>query len=188
MSVKEQPVLLTERLVLRPLEPGDAAVVLRVYNSPEIAEGIPWVFGLRLERQVQQWIMHTHHHFAARESAEFGVELEAGGGLIGLAGLDQIAWEDCRADLWFLINVSSWGKGYATEAGRVLLWYGFKRLRLNRIHAHSLVRNAASHRVLAKLGMKEEGLLRQHARIGTQFLDVVAAALLRQDWTDRPRG
>jgi len=36
--------------------------------------------------------------------------------------------------------------------------------------------------------MKEEGLLRQHARMGTQFLDVVAAALLRQDWTDTPRG
>jgi [ribosomal protein S5]-alanine N-acetyltransferase len=68
----------------------------------------------------------------------------------------------------------------------VLLWYGFKRLRLNRIHAHSLVGNAASRRVLAKLGMKEEGLLRQHARIGTQFPDMVTAALLRQDWTDTP--
>ena len=185
--MNDQPVLLTERLVLRPLEPRDAATVLRMYRSREIAGGIYWVFEPRSERRVRQWILQTPDHFAAGESAEFGVELKAGAGLVGLAGLDQIARQDCRADLWFVTAVSSWGKGYATEAGRALLRYGFEDLRLNRIHAHSLARNAASRRVLTKLGMKEEGVLRQHAKIGTRFLDVVIMAVLRQDWTDRPQ-
>jgi RimJ/RimL family protein N-acetyltransferase len=75
-----------------------------------------------------------------------------------------------------------WGKGYATEAGRAALRFGFEHLELNRIWAYHMVRNPASGRVLAKVGMEREGLLRQHVRKNEVFEDVVLMALLRQEW------
>jgi RimJ/RimL family protein N-acetyltransferase len=60
---------------------------------------------------------------------------------------------------------SCWGKGYATEAARAAVQFGFEHLGLNRIWSYHMVRNPASGRVLAtKVGMKREGLLRQHVR------------------------
>ena len=82
----------------------------------------------------------------------------------------------------FWIGVQSWGKGYATEAAGRVIRYAFEELRLNRVYAHHMLRNPASGRVLEKVGMKREGLLRQRVRKWGVFEDVVLLALLRQDW------
>ena len=64
-------------------------------------------------------------------------------------------------------------------------------MKLNRIYARHLASNHASARVLAKLGMVQEGLLRESARKGDAFHEVVMVALLRKEWPpaqklDRP--
>ena len=60
--------------------------------------------------------------------------------------------------------------------------FAFESLGLNRVYAHHMVRNPASGRVLAKLGMQREGLLRQRVRKNDAFEDVVLCALVREDW------
>ena len=99
-----------------------------------------------------------------------------------MIGLDHINPADSVAELWFIMAVPCWGKGYATEAARSVLAFGFQHLGLNRICAYHLVRNLASGRVLAKIGMKREGLLRQGVRKGDVFEDVVLRAALREEW------
>ena len=81
------------------------------------------------------------------------------------------------------IGVEWWGRGYATEAARAILDHGFESLGLNRIYAHHMVRNPASGRVLEKIGMMKEGLLRQPVRKWGKFEDVVVFAILRDDWS-----
>jgi [ribosomal protein S5]-alanine N-acetyltransferase len=76
-----------------------------------------------------------------------------------------------------------WGQGYATEAARAVLRYGFEELKLNRIYAHHMTKNPASGRVLEKIGMQREGCLRQMIRKWGVLEDVVLYAILRQDWT-----
>ena len=78
-----------------------------------------------------------------------------------------------------------WGQGYATEAARAVLRYGFEELKLNRIYAHHMTKNPASGRVLAKIGMRREGLHRQAMRKWDVFEDVVVYAMLQQDWTSQ---
>ena len=78
--------------------------------------------------------------------------------------------------------VECWGQGYATEAARAVVAFGFEELGLNRIYAHHMVRNPASGRVLAKIGMEPEGLLRQRVKKWGLFEDVVPMALLREEW------
>jgi hypothetical protein len=79
-------------------------------------------------------------------------------------GLRNIDTEHSQAEMGFWIGVDYWGQGFATEAGQAVIRFGFERLNLNRVHAHHMVRNPASGRVLEKLGMKREGALRQRVR------------------------
>jgi RimJ/RimL family protein N-acetyltransferase len=82
----------------------------------------------------------------------------------------------------FWIGVPSWGRGYATEVARRVVGYAFEELKLNRVYAHHMVRNPASGRVLEKVGMRREGLLRQRVRKWGVFEDVVLLAILHDDW------
>lgn len=181
-GMKQQPSVVSERMVLRPLMAKDAPVVQRLARSRKIAYTIPWVFLPYSENQALRWIASTADHFAKRTSVEFGIQLKCGGRLVGLVGLDHINAHDSVAELWFIITVACWGKGYATEAGRAAVRFGFEHLGLNKIWSCRMVRNLASGRVLAKLGMKREGLLRQHVRKNEAFEDVVARGLLREEW------
>jgi [ribosomal protein S5]-alanine N-acetyltransferase len=112
----------------------------------------------------------------------FGMTLRLGESLVGTIGLRDIDVEHSQAELGFWVAVECWGQGYATEASRAVVGFGFGQLGLNRIYAHHMVRNPASGRVLTKVGMKQEGLLRQRVRKWGVFENVVPLATLREEW------
>ena len=63
-----------------------------------------------------------------------------------------------------------------------MLRFGFEQLALYKIHAHHMTTNPASGRVMDKIGMKKEGLLRGHVRKWGQFYDVLFYGILRTDY------
>ena len=71
--------------------------------------------------------------------------------------------------------------GYATEAAGETIRFEFSQLSLNCIYAHHLARDPESGHVLRKLGMKQEGVLRQRVRKWGVFEDLVLYAILRED-------
>jgi RimJ/RimL family protein N-acetyltransferase len=103
--------------------------------------------------------------------------------LIGLDGLDPM---HDSVELGFLLNERYWGHGYATEAAAVVLWFGFVGLKLNRIYARDLASNTASARVLTRVGMKREGVLREFERKPKGSEDAVMRAILRRGWGPKP--
>ena len=178
----QQPTLETERLLLRPLTPDDAATVARLAGSREIAHttiSIPHPYS---EDRAREWIAALTGQSGACKAMVFGVVTREGVRLIGAAGLREIDAEHSQAEMGFWVGVQSWGKGYATEAARRVVRYAFQELKLNRVYAHHMVRNPASGRVLEKIGMKREGLLRQRVRKWGVFEDVVLMAILHEDW------
>lgn len=70
-----------------------------------------------------------------------------------------------RGALGFVIARQHWGQGYATEAARAVLLLAFTELGLERVEATCRPGNQGSQRVLVKLGMHQEGLLRSHLLI-----------------------
>ena len=180
--MNEQPTLETERLVLRPLTQQDAPAIQRLAGRRETADttiSIPHPYS---EQQAREWIAGLAEIFTKGKFVVFGMQLKSGGNLVGTAGLRDIETEHSLAELGFWVAVEAWGHGYATETARAVLAFGFEQLALNRIYAHHMVRNPASGRVLAKIGMKHEGVLRQRVRKWGKFEDVVAMALLREEW------
>jgi [ribosomal protein S5]-alanine N-acetyltransferase len=119
------------------------------------------------------------------DSAVFAVTLRETREFIGVAGL-TVTPRDAKAELAYWIGREYWGRGYATEAALAALRYGFEGLRLNRIYADCLARNTQSARILRKLGMSREGLLRQDAYHRGAYEDIELYAVLKGEYEGDP--
>lgn len=175
------PEIYTPRLLLRPFRPGDAAVVTGLCADRDIAATtlhIPHPY--RLE-DAQEWISGRAESFAAGRTADFAVALRDGGPPVGAVGL-RLEPDHGRAELGFWIGKPYWNRGYATEAAGAAVSFGFRTLRLHRIHAHHMAENPASGEVLLKVGMRYEGHLRQHVLKWDRFEDILVYGILRTDW------
>ena len=91
--------------------------------------------------------------------------------LLGAIGLGLVT-PHRRGSLGYWLGVPFWGQGYATEAVRRVVAYGFAELRLHRIEATVFSGNAASARVLEKVGMRCEGTLRGYIFKGDAAIDL----------------
>jgi [ribosomal protein S5]-alanine N-acetyltransferase len=178
-----QQALATERLILRPLTLDDAPRFQQLAGRREIADTMVSIPHPCSEQQAKDWITAHTDACAQGKSVIFAIESKQEMQLIGTAGLRDIDQEHCRAEMGMWIGVEWWGRGYATEAARAILDHGFESLGLNRIYDHHMVRNPASGRVLEKIGMMKEGLLRQPVRKWGKFEDVVVFAIVRDDWS-----
>jgi RimJ/RimL family protein N-acetyltransferase len=177
--------LTTQRLVLRPLTLDDAPAVTRLAGRREIADTTLSIPHPLSEPQAREWIAKHGHPENAGKEIVFGITMKEQDQLIGAVGLRDIDPAHLQVELGFWVAVEHWGQGYATEAVQALLRFAFEHLGLNRVHAHHMVRNPASGRVLQKVGMKQEGLLRQRVRKWGVFEDVVVCAILSGEWSGR---
>jgi RimJ/RimL family protein N-acetyltransferase len=172
-------------LVIRPFTPADAEAVVPLAGSFEIADmtlTIPHPYSID---DAHKWIGAMPEGFEKGRSFPMAITIGAGpfqGELIGAVGL-EISQPHARAELGYWIGVPHWGKGYATEAARAMLVFGFETLNLNRITAHHFARNRASGRILEKIGMKPEGLLRHHIKKWDRFEDCVMYGILRDEFS-----
>ena len=181
MDPVEQPTLTTARLILRRLAPTDAPDVQRLCSAREIARNTltiphPYPHGV-----AELWIASQHEKYAKGEEVTFAITSNVGSDLVGVTGMRLSLGED-RAELGYWIGVPYWGCGYATEAARAVVSYGFETLVLNRIHAEHFTRNPASGAVLRKIGMRHEGTLRQAHKKWGEYLDCELYAILRCDY------
>lgn len=98
---------------------------------------------------------------------------------IGNISLGKISWENNSGDISILIGEKDyWGKGIATEAYRLLIDYGFNKLRLHRLESGMTVRNKAMIKVAKKVGMKKEGVMNDALYKDGQYVDIVRLAII----------
>lgn len=154
--IEGMPTLETGRLVLRPFVLGDATEVRRLAGDFEIARMTLAVPHPYEEGMAEAWIGTHAPDFAAGRNATWAVTRREDSPLVGAITL-TIQQTDGRAMLGYWVGREYWGNGYATEAGREVVRFGFDRLGLRRIYATHLGSNPASGRVMQKIGMTYEG-------------------------------
>jgi [ribosomal protein S5]-alanine N-acetyltransferase len=141
----------TERLVLRPMEVGDAEELHAVYSDPSTFEyislGPARAIEETLERIAVKSAHQTRHGFALWSVVERDSRR-----VIGDCGLQMLEGGP-DVELGYKLGSAYRGRGYATEAGRAWLERGFGELGLDRIVAVTAPDNRASRRVMEKLGM-----------------------------------
>jgi ribosomal-protein-alanine N-acetyltransferase len=174
------PILETARLKLRPYSEADIAALVPLIGAREVAATTLRIAHPYTEEDARAFITLARE----RDKIWLAITLRADGRQIGGIGL-RVHEEHQHAELGYWLGHPYWGQGYATEAAREMLRYGFQDLGLHRIFASHFGHNPASGRVLRKLGMRNEGCQKEHLRKWDRFVDSELYAILRQEWEDR---
>lgn len=110
------------------------------------------------------------------------MELTDTGKIIGTCTLARLNADHRRADIGFVLAHTHWRHGYMFEAVCALLQFAFVDLKLHRLTADADPRNAASIRLLDRLGFQREGYLRKHYLVGGEKQDAVIFGLLQTEF------
>lgn len=175
------PTLETPRLILSPFSFDDAPAVQRLAGDFAIADTTATIPHPYPDGAAESWIASSDSLWLVKQTLALAIRSKEDGALLGAISLFNILPEH-MAELGYWLGKPFWGKGYASEAGHAILAFGFTELKLKRIHAEHLARNPASGRVMDKLGLKQEGVLRQHAIKWGELEDVVCRGILREEW------
>lgn len=180
-------VVRTRRLLLRPFTAFDAPRLAELAGARRIADttiSVPHPMSIDVARQQ---IARFESEWKSGTGATFAMVLPGDPDqLVGLVAIRHIDREHLEGELSFWVAEAAEGHGYVTEAATAILDYAFRELGLNRICAFHMVRNPASGRVLAKIGMSQEGCLRQRVRKWGTYEDVLVWAVVRSDRSPMP--
>jgi RimJ/RimL family protein N-acetyltransferase len=175
------PTLSTDRLRLRPFTAADEdalfalhsdAYVLRYWDAP------PWTDRARAGR----FVAACRQMAAEGTGARLAIDRASDETFLGWCGLTRWNPGFRSAALGYCLAQAAWGQGHATEAAGALLQWAFATLDLNRVQAETDTRNAASARVLEKLGFVREGTLREDCVVDGDVSDSWVYGLLRREW------
>lgn len=173
----------TTRLIIRPFTPADAADLHAYLSREEVVRYEPYPPFTR-EQAAEETIRR------ANDPNFHAVVLRESGRVIGnlyFAPGDFDTWE-----LGYVFHDGYWGKGYATEACRALLNTAFAEGKVRRVVAMCNPENAASWRLLERLGMRREGHLRKNIWFVRDendqpvWQDTYEYAILREEYREIP--
>lgn len=171
LFVREPPeTIVTRRLRLRPLKPGDAGRIAALAGDLDVARmtaRIPYPY---LPEQALSWI-------ETLAEGEFVRGIFARRRLVGACGYTRAG--NGSAELGYWIGKPYWGRGYATEAARALVEQGFGEAGLDRLTCGHLVDNPASARVIEKLGFRRFGFDRVWCEARGECVSAVCYELMR---------
>jgi RimJ/RimL family protein N-acetyltransferase len=173
----------TPRLQLREFRLEDEAAVHAYAGDPEVTRFTSWGpnDAAQTRAVLEVWLAAQAHW--PRFSIPLAVELNAERRVIGGSGFASIDPHTGTGIFGYVLHRDYWGCGYATEASRALLDFGFDRLGLHRITATCDVENKASYRVLEKLGMRREGHFWKDALKRDEYRDTYLYAVLEEEWS-----
>jgi len=174
--------LRTERLLLREFVEGDWLPVLAYQSDPRYLRFYPWAGRTEEDARAFVGMFIDWQREERRVKFQLAIVLAEGGRLIGNCGVRKGCIEDRQAELGYELDPAYWGHGYATEAARAMLAFGFDDLRLHRIWGACVAGNAASAGVMEKLGMRLEGRLRESDWIEGRWYDSLVYGILEQEW------
>lgn len=152
MPIRE--VLETERLVLREFTLADLDSLHGILSDPVTMSFWPKPFD---RAATQRWIERARESYATHGFGRYAVTLKQTGELIGDCGFLRVEVNGVpENDLGYILAKNHWGRGYATEAARGCLRYGFEQLRLARIVANMESKHLKSKKVAETIGMRFE--------------------------------
>lgn len=175
------PVIESARACLRTLEPRDVADLFAIFSDPEVMRywsSPAW----ESETAATNLVESVHCATRAGTLYQWGVAQRETDRVIGTCTLAQIDRQNRRAEVGFALRRDSWGRGLMSEAVRSLIEFAVESLSLHRLEADVDPRNAASLRLLERLGFQREGYMRERWLVGEEVNDTVFLGLLAADW------
>lgn len=177
------PSLETARLVVRPPRLSDAPALFDYAQDPEVARFTTWE-PHRSEDDSRAFLTRviTANGLAGGGRA-WAIARRDESRMIGTVSFFPPHPRDRRAEIAYALGRDHWNQGIATEAASAVTAYLFRALGLHRVEAMCEVANTGSARVMEKLGMRREGLLRGYLFNKGRFVDVLLYSVLAEEWS-----
>jgi len=177
------PTLETERLILRKLRLEDAKDVFEYASDPEVSKYVTWEPHKSIEDSIN-FIKFTHERYEKKEGIIWGIVYRENNKVIGTCDISPVT-KHFRAEIAYTLARDYWGKGIMTEAVKEVIRFGFEKMNLNRIQAMCIPENIGSYRVMEKVGMKYEGLIREYIYIKGKFQDLKLYSILKREYLEQ---
>lgn len=173
------PFLIGETIYLRAVERSDALLARTWLNDPQVRRTTLRHRPLTLHEEEEYITKSTQRE----DTVIFVIARKADDQAIGLTGLHSIETHNSQAVFGIAIGeVNEWGRGYGTEATRLMVAYAFGTLNLNRVSLLVFADNERGIRCYEKVGFKREGILRQENYREGKYGDTWLMAILREEW------
>ena len=175
-------ILKSERVNLREMEEKDWVDVHKYASQEIVCQYQPWGPNSEQESEdfVKQVILDAKKE--SRSRYVFAIILKENGEIIGAGEINVRDYTNKVGEIAYIINPEYWGLGYATEIAKVLIRFGFSQLKFHRIFATCDPRNIGSSRVLEKVGMTKEGIIREDILLNDGWRDSLLYSILEQEW------
>jgi RimJ/RimL family protein N-acetyltransferase len=175
-------IIMTKRLTLRDFEKADWRSVQDYASDPEVVRYVD--FGPNSEEESRIFIQKAfdQQNEKPRRNFTLAITLKAQNVLIGGCGIYVSNPGNREGYIGYVLNRNFWSQGYATEAARALLEFGFNKLKLHRIFATCDIKNVASAHVLEKIGMRQEGHFHENGWVKGRWRDSLLYAILDYEW------
>jgi RimJ/RimL family protein N-acetyltransferase len=179
----------TKRLLLRPFAPDDLDALHAMQSDEGVAR---WLYNepRSLEETRELLARKVGGSSVGGEGDWLGaaVVLRETGELVADIALLWASESHRQGELGFIVHPAHQGRGYATEASRPILAFAFETLGLHRVVGRLEARNAASARVLEKLGMRREAHLVENEWVKGEWSSELVYAVLAREWRDASAG
>jgi RimJ/RimL family protein N-acetyltransferase len=173
----------TERLLIRPFEEADLEDLFAIQNRPDVARYLYWAPRSREEvRQVLSERIPPPGMDADGDVLDLAAVLRGSGVLVGSLVLFLRSVDQGQGEIGFVIHPAYQGQGLAAEGARELLKVGFDGLGLHRIYGRCDGRNAASAKLMERLGMRREAHLIENEMVKGEWTDELIFAVLQTEW------
>lgn len=175
------PDLESERLIYREVNTVDVEDIFKIYSDPEVAK-YDWYKPIATKADALSIINRYKREFKGKEEITWGVARKSDNKIIGYCCLGTFDDESVRSEIGYGFNRDEWNKGYATEAIKLVVKFGFERMGFNRIEATVTLGNDASVKVLKKANFLQEGIVRERTIMKGKFEDDVILAIIKRDY------
>lgn len=176
----EQPTIVTERLLLRPIAMSDAQEIYAYCCRDEVTKFVRFETHKSLE-ETEAFIASILSN--DERGMVWTIVLPDSNKVVGTIGCHNIAIEHKKLEIGYALSNDYWNKGITTEAVAGLIKTIFEQTLINRIEALAMIANPASSKVMEKAGMKFEGVLREYAMMKGRLETMNMYAIIRSDIT-----
>ena len=177
------PELTTPRLTLRKMLVSDTEDMYAYAGRLEVTQYLTW-YPHPDRGYTKEYLQYLGNRYAAGMFYDWAIVYEPDCKMVGTCGFTSFNCSADSAEVGYVLNPEYWGKGIAREALQRVLRFGFEELGLHRIEAKYIQGNERSRKLMERVGMKFEGIMREGMLIKGNYVDIGTCAILAKEWNE----
>jgi len=177
----DPPTLHTQRLDLVKISPEHAEDMYSYSCDPDVTRYLTWSCHSSV-KETERYIKLLQKKYSSGVFNDWGLILKESGKFIGTCGFTSFDYEKNTGEIGYVLAKPYWGQGFAVEAARAVMEFGFDNFGLCGYCAKCIEGNDASMRVMQKLGMSFEGIYKNGMFIKGAYKTIIVYNVAKEKY------